>query len=107
MRSRLARREFLKTAPAAAGLLAAATKVSAWKGAQTAAPDYPIRPLAYSEVTLRDAFWKPKVDTNAAVTIPLEFRKAAEDGRLVSQNVLQAAIYSIRTHPDPRLLTDI
>ena len=79
------RREFLKSASIAAGAAAvAATMRDA--GAQTPKParevrissepytpvrDYPIRGVRYSDVRLTDDFWKPKVDLNAAVTIPI------------------------------------
>src|SRR4029453_9622572 len=88
--SRVARRDFLKTVPAAAGVyLARGAVVDA--EAQTKAPprpadarlsgsayqpvpDYPIRPKPYFEVTLTDTFWKPKVALNAEVTIPFEMQ---------------------------------
>jgi DUF1680 family protein len=112
MESRIPRRDFLKAAPTAAGMLAyaAQTPVTA-QSTRAVAPvklsatayapsEYPIRPIAFSDVVVRDAFWKPKIDTNAAITIPFEFKKAADAGRPVSMNVLQAAIYSLETHPD-------
>jgi DUF1680 family protein len=95
------RRDFLKTAPAAMGLLAA-IRSPRLLTAQSRDVDYAIRPIGFTDVTLTDAFWKPKVDTNATVTIPFEMTKV-EDGGRVSQNVLQAAIYSLQTHPDAKL----
>ena len=95
------RRDFLKTAPAAMGLLAA-IRSSRLLTAQSRDADYAIRPIAFTDVTLTDAFWRPKVDRNATVTIPFEMTKV-EDGGRVSQNVLQAAIYSLQTHPDAKL----
>jgi hypothetical protein len=118
----IARREFLKTASAAAGALALAVREPiAETEAQTAAPasveigaaaytpvaDYPIRAKRHAEVTLRDAFWKPKVATNATVTIPFEVQKLTENGRALSGNVLEAAIYSLETHSDPALQTTV
>ena len=78
------RREFLKAAPASAGVAAmlgaprtaavtqneAATKrgdVRMSGTAYTPVPDYPIRPQAYSEVKLEDAFWKPKIAKPASL----------------------------------------
>src|SRR5437764_15349674 len=43
-----------------------------------AVADYPIRPKTYSDVTLKDSFWKPKVTANAEVTIPFEVRKFSQ-----------------------------
>src|SRR5713226_410271 len=106
MNSRIARREFLKAAPAAAGMLAAATRARAWTLTQPRAADYPIQPVPFSAVYVRDGFWKSKIDANARVTIPFEFQKSGEYGRL-SPNVLQAAIYSLQTHPDPQLQAQV
>src|SRR5262249_21127520 len=112
MESRIDRRDFLKTAPAAAALVTAATEIArtqkqtpAAAATKRAAAGYQIRPIAFSDVTMTDAFWKPKIDVNATVTIPFEFSKADTEngGRGPSQNVLQAAIYSLQTHPDPAL----
>jgi DUF1680 family protein len=115
MQSRIPRRDFLKAAPAAAGILAYAARGAAagqsqraaadvkLPGAPFAPSDYPIRPIAFSEVTVRDAFWKPKIDTNATITIPFEFQKAADGGRPLNTNVLQAAIYSLQARPDAGL----
>jgi len=114
----IARREFLKTASAAAGALAltgrppdaeaqaqAPPPASVEIGSTAYAPvaDYPIRAKRHADVTLRDGFWKPKVLTNATVTIPFEVQKLTENGRTLSGNVLEAAIYSLETHPDPAL----
>src|SRR5215471_2966206 len=111
---KIARRDFLKAASAAA---AAAPLVAARAGATppartdarigdtayTPVADYPIHAKPYHEVTLTDAFWKRKVDTNAGVTIPFEVQKLNESERGVSGNVLEAVILSLKTHPDPKL----
>ena len=113
------RRQFLKTAPAAAGGLAFATRRRGARFAQRpgevrisaasyqAARDYPIQPKRHSEVTLTDRFWKPKVALNAAVTIPSYVRSLAERGRTLNGNVLEAAILSLQTHPDPALQAQV
>lgn len=114
------RRQFLKTARDVAGVAAAA---AAWPrlgdrdvAAQASAPadtkigsraftpaEYPIQPKAFFDVRVTDSFWKPKIDTNATVTIPFEVKKLTENGRALSGNVLEAAMMSVRTHPDPAL----
>src|SRR5262245_49217060 len=102
----LNRRDFLKTASVVSGVLASAgvkPDLAAAAVAPVAAADYPIQPRAFSEVTLTDAFWKPKVATNATVTIPFEVQKETERGRPLSGNVLEAAMQSLRTYPDPAL----
>ena len=102
------RRQFLQTTALAAGALIQVA------GAQGAVPqpikvgstsyvprDYPIQALRPWDVLLNDTFWKPKVQTNASVTIPL--LAARGDGRGLSGNVLEAAIVSLRAHPNPKL----
>ncbi len=122
------RREFLKSASVAAG---AAALVSAVRdaGAQTPKPagdvrissqpytpvrDYPIRGVRYSDVTLRDDFWKPKVDLNATVTIPQEVKRrigpstgSGQGARGFGGNVLEAAMLSLKTHPDAGLKAQV
>lgn len=110
------RREFLRTTSAAAGSLAYAAGVQArtQSGARRVAAgeirigrsryvngDYPIQALPPTKIVLTDAFWKPKLLTNATVTIPL--LAARNDGRGLNGNVLEAAILSLQTHPDPAL----
>jgi DUF1680 family protein len=70
--------------------------------AYTPAGDYPIQPKRFSQVVLTDTFWKPKVTTNATVTIPLLVRRLI-DGRGLAGNVLEAAILSLEAYPDPTL----
>jgi len=65
--------------------------------------DYPLQPKFFSEVTIKDNFWKPKIKTNAEVTIPFIIQKFAETERAINHNVLQAAIYSLQTYPDIEL----
>ena len=120
MDSKVRRRDFLRTAQAAAGMLAYASQGSAAAKAEsktkaaevaisgskyTPVPDYPIQPKRYSEVKIKDTFWKPKITTNAEVTIPFEVQKASESGsrRGFGGGVLEAAILSLQTHPDDKL----
>ena len=69
--------------------------------------DYPIQPTRYSDVTVSDDFWRPKIATNADVTIPFEVQKQTEGGRGLGGGVLEAAILSLRTHPDPQLQAQV
>src|SRR5262249_40020478 len=118
MERTIARRDFLKSAPAAAGVLA----LTAQGAAQASAPaqpstypeigreaytptDYPIRAKRFSEVSITDSFWKLKLATNAGVTIPFLAHRSATRG--LSGNVLEAAIYSLQTHPDPALQSEV
>jgi DUF1680 family protein len=111
----LSRRDFLKTATVSTGALAyagtfaeAAAEVVQPGESISSAPygdilDYSIQPKRFSEVTLKDSFWKPKVTTNAELTIPFEVRKLVATERRLGGNVLEAAMLSLKTHPDPAL----
>ena len=111
------RREFLTIAPAAAGIAATALKANAQtKPASKPAPtigsakytpiqDYPIQPKRHWDVALSDRFWKPRIATNANVTIPFQIAKPA--GRGLTGNTLEAAMLSLKTHPDPKLQAQV
>jgi DUF1680 family protein len=113
------RREFLKTVPVAATGLAIATRQARAEAPQPPGavrissasyqplPDYPIRAKRHAEVTLTDAFWRPKVRLNAEVTIPTQAHKLTGREGTFSNNVLEAAIYSLERHPDPALQAQV
>jgi len=115
--TKLARRDFLKAAPAVAGAAVYAGHAQAQDTRRKTMPgdvrisatpykpvrDYPIQPKRPWEVTLSDRFWKPKIETNARVTIPFQIRKIAEAERGFSHNVLEAAIVSLKTVPNPEV----
>jgi len=46
------------------------------------AHDYPIKPVAFTQVTINDCFWSPRIETNRQVTIPYTFKKSEETGRI-------------------------
>jgi DUF1680 family protein len=114
----IARRDFLKAAPAAASVLALTAN-----GTLDAAPsveslaypeigsvpytpaDYPIRAKPFSEVRITDAFWKPKLEANARVTIPAAAERAGNRG--LNGNTLEAAIYSLQTQPDAAMQAQV
>jgi hypothetical protein len=114
--SEVPRREFLKAA-SAAGVVAAV--VGGRESSAGAAADvrissrsytpreYPIRAQRHSKVRITDRFWQPKLTTNATVTIPIEARKLQETERGLSGNVLEAAILSLETRPDPTLQAQV
>src|SRR5262249_20598620 len=103
------RRDFLKAAPAAVGLAIARPQVAGRSSQNVPIPsaytpaDYPIRPQPYSAVRLTDGFWQPKVATNARVTIPFEVEKLSELEDGFRGNVLEAAMLSLKSHPNPGL----
>jgi DUF1680 family protein len=131
MGNHIGRRDFLKAAPVAAGVLAyssTATGDTRGEAAQQIAPvnpaspspltpadvrisatpyqprpDYPIQPKRYSDVRITDGFWQAKIALNARVTIPFEVQKLTDFGRGLGGGVLEAAILSLRTHPNATL----
>jgi len=87
--------------------------------------DYPIKPIPFTEVSINDAFWSIRTETNRKVTIPFAFKKCEETGRINNFlkaagkmegkfeglryndsdvfKILEGASYSLRLHPDPKL----
>ena len=44
--------------------------------------DYPIKPVPFTDVHIKDAFWLHRLDINRTVTIPYAFKKCEETGRV-------------------------
>ncbi len=88
--------------------------------------DYPIRPVSFTQVTVEDDFWAPRIRTNHEVTIPIAFQKSEETGRIDNFRIagglktgsfaslypfddsdvfknIEAASYSMQLFPDPAL----
>ena len=113
------RRDFLKAVPAAAGMTATALTAQAQSrptsksspsptigsAKYTPVQDYPIQPKRHWDVALSDRFWKPRIATNADVTIPFQIGKPT--GRGLTGNTLEAAMLSLKTHPDPKLQAQV
>ena len=93
--------------------------------AQTNAAQYPIQPVPLKQVTLTDGFWKTRLETNRTVTIPHILEQNEKTGRVDNlrkgagqmpgdyqgrrfndtdiYKIIEAASYSLATHPDPAL----
>jgi len=87
--------------------------------------DYPITPVAFTDVNIEDDFWSSRIETNRTVTIPYDFNKCEETGRINNFaiagglmkgefegiyfndsdvfKVIEGASYSLAIHPDPQL----
>ncbi len=87
--------------------------------------DYPLQPVAFTEVQITDGFWLPRMETNRTVTIPFAFKKCEETGRIDNFakagglipgefegrryndsdvfKIMEGAAYSLSLHPDPEL----
>ena len=44
--------------------------------------DYPVRPVPFTAVHLRDVFWAPRIETNRVVSIPFAFQQCELSGRV-------------------------
>jgi len=89
--------------------------------------DYPITPISFDQVDIHDGFWRPRIDTNRNVTIPFDFQKAEETGRIHNfavaggvvegefeglryndsdvYKIIEGASYALSLVPDPALST--
>jgi len=87
--------------------------------------DYPVTPVPFTAVRVRDGFWLPRMETNRRVTVKTDFRKCEETGRIDNFakagglmtgefkgmvyddsdvfKVIEGASYSLAMHPDPEL----
>ncbi len=93
--------------------------------AQKVILDYPIKPVPFTAVHINDGFWNPRLETNRRVTIPYNFEKCEETGRIKNfaiagglekgefegiffndsdvYKVIEGASYSLQVHDDPQL----
>ncbi len=44
--------------------------------------EYPIQPVPFTQVSIQDEFWQPRIETVIRVTIPYDFEKCEETGRI-------------------------
>ena len=87
--------------------------------------DYPLRPVPFTDVTLSDAFWAPRLETNRTISVPFALRLIEETGRVDNFRkaagllsgpttgrrfndsdvfkAMEAAAYTLRLRPDPGL----
>ena len=84
-----------------------------------------LRPVPFKDVTIQDSFWAPRRETNRVASIPFSLQKLEEAGNIEDMRLaarratngfrgpvfmdsdlykaLEAASYSLATHPDPAL----
>ena len=87
--------------------------------------DYPYQPVPFTSVEFNDNFWSPRHKTNRQVTIPYDFKKCEETGRIDNFavagglkegehigrryndsdvfKIVEGAAYSLAIYPDPEL----
>ena len=82
------------------------------------------QPVPFTQVTIKDDFWAPRLETNRSATLPIEYEQCRVTGRLEAFKLnwqpgqepvphifwdsdvakwIEAASYSLSTHPDARL----
>ena len=102
-------------------LLVAPSALFAEKGNR----DYPIKPVPFTSVKINDNFWSKRLEINRTVTLPHNFQKCEETGRIDNFakaaglmkgsyrgyqfndsdvfKVIEGASYSLQVHPDVQL----
>jgi len=120
---------FVKMRPRAAMLALLVAGVAWLAAADSPKKDYPIRPVPFTSVTVSDAFWLPRIETNRTVTIPFIMKKNEETGRVDNfaiagglmkgaykgeryndtdvYKVIEGAAYSLQARFDPDLDKDL
>jgi len=105
-----------------AGLLLSATALAA---PQDSAPLLRLRAVPFTDVQISDSFWAPRRETNRIASIPVNLENLEKSGNLENLRLaakrattgfagpvfmdsdvykaLEAASYSLATHPDPEL----
>ncbi len=48
----------------------------------TTTVDYPVKPVAFTQVHFDDVFWAPRLTTSSRATIPACFKRCEETGRI-------------------------
>ena len=108
-----------------ASLLVLCTLLPGPLAAAAEQPLLKLRPVPFKDVTIQDCFWAPRRETNRVASIPFSLQKLEdagniEDMRLAARRAtsgfrgpvfmdsdlykaLEAASYSLATHPDPGL----
>jgi DUF1680 family protein len=59
---------------------------------QSPKADYPVKPVAFTDVHLTDAFWAPRLETNRTVTIPHVIKENEETNRLKNFDLAKDAL---------------
>ena len=45
-------------------------------------PAFRMRPLGLTDVTIDDRFWRPRIETNRSVTVPIEYQQCRKTRRI-------------------------
>ena len=93
--------------------------------AQKGNRDYPIKPVPFTSVSIKDDFWSKRLEINTTVTLPHNFKQCETTGRIDNFakaaglikgryeglqfndsdvfKVIEGASYTLQIHPDPQL----
>ena len=64
----------------------------ACKTATVSKADYPLKPVAMTDVKLSDRFWAPRQETDVSVTIAHEMKQTEDTGRIKNFELAAAAL---------------
>ncbi|MDW8309065.1 MAG: glycoside hydrolase family 127 protein [Verrucomicrobiales bacterium] len=114
-----------RTAPFASRIALVLLVAAAAPAQGQTSPLVKLRAVAFTEVRFADRFWRPRLDTNRLVTIPVNFENLEKAGNLQNfrlaarratngyqgpvfmdsdaYKAMEAAAWSLATHPDPAL----
>lgn len=74
---------------------------------RTPSKDYPVQPVSFTSVEVLPGFWHDRIQTNREVTIPYNFKKCEETGRISNlakaEGIEEGASYSLQVHSDPQI----
>lgn len=92
---------------------------------KTPTGDYHIHPVSFTEVSVKDAFWSPRMETNQNITIPYTFQQCENTHRIDNfviagglkkgyhrgyrfndsdvYKIIEGAAYSLQLNPNPKL----
>jgi len=112
--------------PWISSVLAVLVALAASCGPKTPDRDYPIRPVAFTDVRFTDSFWLPRLEVNHKITVPHIFSESEKTGRVKNFEIaggavqgqfcsaypfddsdvykaIEAAAYSLALFPDPEI----
>jgi DUF1680 family protein len=73
------------------------------RAATQSAGIYPIQPVPFEQVAITDAFWRPRMDANRAVSIHHCFERFEGNNAFSVSKLVEAAAYMLAEQPDPEL----
>ena len=69
--------------------------------------DYPLRPVRFDRVDIRDTFWRPLMEVNRDVSLGYCFERFQPEEEFHFSKLIEAAGYMMRERPDPALEEEV